>query len=302
MRLAPLLVFLLSSCAGRAPGERAGLVGGPSPAAPPLYHAVVGDGGPSHDGPTVVVLHGGPGLSHDYLRPEWDRLAMPGRQPGRRVVYYDQRGCGRSGDGPPYGWCEDLADLDRVVRHVSPERPVVLAGSSWGSSLALLYAQAHPERVRTLVLSGTPRWLTLARSPGDRVWSDPTFARADLVNRGLVAPRRVRPDSADTGASGVALDERLARPPQLSCYDLQLARSLLWHDLPLASALAAITAPTLFVCGEHDWTHDPDDRSIVDWLPEARVVVLEGLGHDPWLEAPGAFFGEVESFLQGVGP
>ncbi|HMA45930.1 MAG TPA: alpha/beta fold hydrolase, partial [Frankiaceae bacterium] len=59
-------------------------------------------------GPTVVVLHGGPGASMDYLRPQFDRLAT-----GRTLLYYDQRGGGRS-EVPreaPLDWRAHVADL-----------------------------------------------------------------------------------------------------------------------------------------------------------------------------------------------
>ena len=254
-----------------------------------------------------MVLHGGPGLSHDYLRPEWDRLARP----GRRVVYYDQRGCGRSGAAAPYGWREDVADLDRVVRRVSPDRPVVLAGSSWGPWLALLYARAYPQRVRALVLSGMPPRANIAPEVADpasyrsqflRSPMGAEFSRADSVNRGLVPPRRTRLDSA-VSASGVgpAVAGRLARAPQLSCPDVKRARGLLFYDLPPDSALAAVGVPSLFVWGREDWAYERGGRSIADRVPTARVVVMDGLGHDPWLEVPDAFFAEVESFLRGLG-
>lgn len=59
-------------------------------------------------GPLVVVLHGGPGAHHDYLLPQYDRLA-----PGRELFYYDQRGGGRSpiARETPVGWPEHVADL-----------------------------------------------------------------------------------------------------------------------------------------------------------------------------------------------
>jgi proline iminopeptidase len=88
MRFRDLLAFLAlaaplaAQTARRLPGD------------PSLYYETVGG-----SGLLVVVLHGGPGLPHDCLRPESDRLAA-----GARVVYYDQRGCGRSERTPPYGW------------------------------------------------------------------------------------------------------------------------------------------------------------------------------------------------------
>ena len=271
----------------------------------PLYVTEVGR---HAGGPVVIVLHGGPGISHDYLRPEWDRLAAE----GRRVVYYDQRGCGRSGDGAPYGWREDVADLDRVVRRVSPDDPVVLAGSSWGPWLALLYAHEHPERVRALVFSGMPPRANIAPTTSDpAAWrrlllASPAadgFARADSVNRGIVRVRRTHPDSAaQVPNAGPTIAARLARPPQLECPDASRARALLFHDIPPDSALAVVPVPALFVWGDRDWTYQRGGRALAERVPNARVVVLAGLGHDPWLDAPDLFFVEVDAFLKAVAP
>src|SRR2546422_2886860 len=100
------------------------------------------------DGPPVVVLHGGPGAHHDYLLPQYDLLAR-----GRTLLYYDQRGGGRSpvGRDTPVGWREHVADLDALRRHWSIDR-LTLLGYSWGGLLALLYWLEHPEQVERLAL------------------------------------------------------------------------------------------------------------------------------------------------------
>src|SRR5437667_7349 len=100
------------------------------------------------DGPQVVVLHGGPGAHHDYLLPQYDLLAR-----GRTLLYYDQRGGGRSpvGRDTPVGWREHVADLEALRRHWSIDR-LTLLGYSWGVLLAVLYWLEHPERVDRLAL------------------------------------------------------------------------------------------------------------------------------------------------------
>src|SRR6185312_9363292 len=90
------------------------------------------------DGPEVVVmLHGGPGASHDYLRPGLDAVAVPGR---RRLFYYDQRGSGRSpldAGVAPGTWQDHVADLDAVREHLGGA-PLTLVGYSWGELRARL--------------------------------------------------------------------------------------------------------------------------------------------------------------------
>ena len=101
----------------------------------------------------VIVLHGGPSVEHSYLRPEFDGL-----QKSVKIIYYDQRGCGKSEAAETYIWQEHLKDLHRVIKQQSNGNKVYLAGSSWGSILALLYTYSHPEDIKGLILSGLVSW------------------------------------------------------------------------------------------------------------------------------------------------
>jgi proline iminopeptidase len=130
----------------------------------------VGPGPPGHrihweccgnpDGKPVVFLHGGPGGG---CKPDHRRAFDPARY---RIVLFDQRGCGRSSphaaDPDPavsaaaleHNTTADLvADIERLRVHLGVERWQVFGGS-WGSTLGLAYAQAHPERVTELMLRG----------------------------------------------------------------------------------------------------------------------------------------------------
>ena len=102
----------------------------------------------SGNGPEVVVLHGGPGAHHDYLLPGFDRLAQH-----RTLVYYDQRGGGRSpvGRDVPVGWREHVDDLE-ALRDVWGMEQLHLCGYSWGALLAMLFAIKYPARVASLAL------------------------------------------------------------------------------------------------------------------------------------------------------
>src|SRR2546427_499715 len=95
-------------------------------------------------GPPVVVLHGGPGAHHDYLLPQYDHLA----EGGRALLYYDQRGGGRSPvpRDVPVGWREHVADLEALRVYWELDRLTVV-GYSWGGMGEpgeLRPAPAHP--------------------------------------------------------------------------------------------------------------------------------------------------------------
>lgn len=111
-----------------------------------LYYEQIGN----PNGQPVVFLHGGPGGG---LEPEYRRFFDPEVY---RVVLFDQRGSGQS---TPYASLEDnttwhlVDDIERLREHLRLDRWQVFGGS-WGSTLALTYAETHPDRVTALVLRG----------------------------------------------------------------------------------------------------------------------------------------------------
>src|SRR5947209_1477012 len=108
-----------------------------------LYSREIGRGQP------IIVLHGGPDFDHRYLLPDLDRLAD-----AFRLIYYDQRGRGRSADQvlpEVVTLASDVDDLDQVRQHFHLKSAALL-GHSWGAVLALEYALRHPERVSQMIL------------------------------------------------------------------------------------------------------------------------------------------------------
>lgn len=104
--------------------------------------------------PVIVMLHGGPGA--DYrpllrLRNEVDGARL---EDSYQVVFWDQRGCGLSQRHDADAISHDVydADLDALIDHYAPGRPVVLVGHSWGGMYATSYISRHPEKVAGAVL------------------------------------------------------------------------------------------------------------------------------------------------------
>src|SRR5687768_13433195 len=104
----------------------------------PLYWCAYGPVG----GARALVLHGGPGASHDYLLPQMLRLAE-----ARELVFYDQRGGGRSrtDSAEPISWRTHVDDLGKVIDELGLRSPTII-GYSWGGLLALLHAIEATER------------------------------------------------------------------------------------------------------------------------------------------------------------
>ncbi|MDH3292040.1 MAG: alpha/beta hydrolase [Gemmatimonadota bacterium] len=265
---------------------------------PPLHVVETGRG------ETVIVLHGGPGLPHTYLREAWDTLSS-----AYRLVYYDQRGCGRSGEAPSYTWRDHVQDIGRVIDAVAPGGPVILAGTSWGAMLALLYTYEHPAQVRALVLSSIPPWPVVARpgtigAQGVDVGELPSHVRArlDSLLQGqpvgdLPRPDQVEPKSPRTDPHLYGLDSTSAAafPPTCDRVFRDTNRSL--RTVPPLDSLSGLRVPTLVVKG--GGTLIPDGGSqVAQVLPRASFVVVPRAQHAPWFDHHRDFFAAVFAFLR----
>ena len=216
----------------------------------------------SPDGETAVVLHGGPGSG---CSAGFRRYFDPGAY---RAVLFDQRGCGRS--KPHAGDPETdlsantthhlLADLEHLREHLGIER-WLLFGGSWGSTLALAYAERHPDRVTAIVLFG----VTTSRQ-----------SEVDWLYQG-VAP--LFPEQWERFRVGVPATERDG--------DLVESYYRLLHDPdPAVRAKAARDW--------HDWeaalmSIDPDAEPSPMWSqPDFRMararIVTHYFSHNAWLE------------------
>ena len=254
-------------------------------------------------GPPTVVLHGGPGAHHDYLLPGFDALAD-----GRELIYYDQRGGGRSpvARDVAVGWTEQVADLDALRTAWGLER-LTLAGYSWGGLLALLYAESHPGRVgRLALISPAPAW----RSARDQF--EGAFARRNLDPAFQEARRQLR-ESGLRERDPVAFQQRifeLSVAPYF--FDPERARDLtpfrvtgrtqqeVWQSLgnfdlrPRLPELRGI--PAIVLHGEEDPIPIEAARTAAG-LIGAEFHALPRCGHVPYVEVFEAFRTLVGGFL-----
>jgi len=126
-----------------------------------LAYESYGAAGPST---SVIVANGGPGLSHVYMLQNdvWTRLSHH-----RQIVFYDQRGTGKSKNVKPdasWGMDAQVSDLE-AVRAKFGFQKFDLVGDSYGGLLAMAYAVAHPEHIEKLILSDSaaPAWKDIVR-------------------------------------------------------------------------------------------------------------------------------------------
>lgn len=259
----------------------------------------------------VVFLHGGPGAGST---PKHRRFFDPRAY---RIVVYDQRGAGRS---KPLGELADnttprlVADLERLREHLAIDRWLVFGGS-WGSTLALAYAEAHPERVAGLVLRGVflcrpgeiDWFLHGLRHVFPEAWERfagflPPAERADLLesyHRRLVDPDpavhmpAARAWSLYEGACSTLLPsaETIAHFGE-ETVALGLARieahyfrnrAFLPPDALLANVGRIRGIPGIIVQGRYDMvTPIVTAHELAAAWPEAKYVIVPDAGHSAW--------------------
>ncbi len=277
------------------------------------------------DAPPVVVLHGGPGGD---IRPYYRRLLDPA---AHRGIFFEQRGCGRS---RPFGRLEDnttlasIADMERLRQARGIERWTVVGGS-WGSTLALAYAQAHPERVAGLVLSG----VFLARREDLWWWWEGArfvFPEVYAARDGFLTPKErgdpraafrdriLGPDPKIAAEAAVLLGraesqtlDLLPPPPpedpdQIEPKDAVYGRILAWYDAHdffleenqlIADAGRLAGVPGAIVAGRSDMcTPVKGAYDLTAAWPDARLTIVAGAGHrwnDEKLLGQEHFVGEI---------
>lgn len=253
-------------------------------------------------GPPVVVLHGGPGASHDYLRPGFDVLAER-----HELIYYDQRGGGQSpvARDVPVGWREQVADLD-ALRQVLGIEQLLLCGYSFGGLLAMLYATTHPDRLAQLMLvSPAPAWRAA------RTAFEATFAERNL-SPALQEERKALRESGLRESDPAAFQQRLfelsvvpyfvnpALASKLTPFRV-VARTQqeVWDslgDYDLRPLLAELRLPAFVLHGREDVIPYTAAEEAARLL-RAEWHLLSPCGHCPHVEQPEAFARDTTTFL-----
>ena len=238
------------------------------------------------DGPPLVLCHG-LGGNHAIWWRQIDTLAAH-----HEVISWDQRGFGnstaRSGDiGPPAA----RRDLEAILDHLQVEQ-VNLIGQSMGGWTVLGYAQAHPKRVRSLVLS-----TTLAGAPRSNVdklvSAEPDRDRMNRREHPALSAGFCR-DQPDLGVLYNQISSFGTRPDPAT-----MLRAMAEDRLDLLP-LEALEVPVLILMASQDALCPPAAMgSVAARLPKARLQVIEG-GHSAYYEAPQVWNEAVLAFLTEV--
>jgi proline-specific peptidase len=275
------------------------------------WYRIVGD---QEDGGKLplLCLHGGPGMAHDYLE-TLEAIS----ETGRRVIFYDQLGCGNS-DHPhdPSLWVVKLfLEEVGVIRTSLGLENLHLLGQSWGGFLAQEYMLTKPRGVKSMILANTAasteRWITeanqlRAKLPGEiqqilkrhedaGTTEDPDYVIAtEVYYRRHLCRLTPWPDSLQRTLHKLAQDPQVYNtmwgPSEFYC----TGRLQNWN---IESRLGEIHCPTLIISGEHDESTPAINRVLHRGIRASEWVVFEGCSHTPHLESTEKYLQTITDFL-----
>ena len=275
-----------------------------------LFYQKIGSGAP------IVVVHGGPGLDHTYLRRWFDPLTET-----HQVVLYDQRGLGGSRallSMASISMSRYLTDLDRIRERVAQRERIIVLAHAWGAIPTLLYALQVPDRVEAIVLvspvepgsrflAQTNERQAAKRDPADQraidsLRASPEFRANDVETMNQLFFHVFRGTFADPAVADslltVDLQQRTVEQGQ------EVARLLMApvEGLDFWDELEELQVPVLIVHGDSDPIPVEMVEALNETLPQSDLVVLENTGHFPFIENRVKFFSAVRQFLAELNP
>jgi proline iminopeptidase len=254
---------------------------------------------------TIIVVHGGIGMPHDYYHPMLTNLSRYAK-----LVFFDRRAdMLATGNGHEMASLDEQADdIDALRQELGLNRVTVL-GHSFGGAIAMNYALRHPDNVKRLILVSASAVVEDPRESEKRLVQTLTPAELAVYRSGeggeggLDPCQRVRkrygvlyphyfhkmvPYEFDRGVYTVYFDA-LAK---------KLALSTRSRGLDLRSRLGELTAPVIIFAGKHDLvTPLSQAKVLAEGLPNARLVVMAQSAHFPVFEENFLFTAWVRQFI-----
>ncbi|PZO82052.1 MAG: alpha/beta hydrolase [Mesorhizobium amorphae] len=265
----------------------------------------------------LVVAHGGPGCTHDYVDAFKDIAALD----GRAVIHYDQLGNGNSTRLPDKGpdfWTVDLflAELDTLLQALGIAHRYAFLGQSWGGMLGAEHAVRRPAGLKALVIANSPASLRTWVEEANRLRRELLQDVQDTLTRHEAAGTLTHPDYL--AASRVFYDRHVCR---VVPWPAEVARTFAimdedntvyrhmngpteFHvigtmkDWTIEDRLGAIAVPTLLISGRHDEATPEVVRPYVENVPDIRWTLFEHSSHMPHVEERELCMRTVSEFLQ----
>ncbi len=278
-----------------------------------LYFDVVGSGLDAAAGfrqkPTLIILHGGPGFDHTYLRPWLDPVSE-----GAQLVYVDERGCGRSQRHThEYYQLGIMADdIVLLCKTLDIEHPIIL-GQSFGGFVALSIAHRHPAFARGIILFDTsPAWTggydldALEHLVGgERGKELREIAYRESTGQATEAElnrfeQEIMPFYWHQGYKPEYIAE-MHNNPLVNMDIAMYMMGTLSKDYDLRPHLSEISIPTLVLQGRYDWvTPMAGAQEMAQQIPNAQLHVFERSGHMVFMEEPEELVSVIKQWIASI--
>lgn len=264
----------------------------------------------------LVVAHGGPGCTHDYVDSFKDIAALDGRP----VIHYDQLGNGNSTRLPEMGpdfWTPALflEELDTLLDHLGIRNRYAFLGQSWGGMLGAEHAVRQPPGLKALVIANSPADMHTWVAEANRLRLELPSEVQDTLLRHEQAGTLTDPEYI--AASRVFYDRHVCRvspwPPEVARTfaimdeDNTVYRNMngptefhvigTMKDWTIEGRLHRIAAPTLLISGKYDEATPLVVKPYVDHVPNCEWVLFEHSSHMPHVEEKELCMRTVSEFL-----
>ncbi|WP_222356186.1 proline iminopeptidase-family hydrolase [Rhizobium leguminosarum] len=264
----------------------------------------------------LVVAHGGPGCTHDYVDSFKDIAALDGRP----VIHYDQLGNGNSTRLPEMGpdfWTVGLflEELDALLSHLGIQQHYAFLGQSWGGMLGAEHAVRRPQGLKALVIANSPANMRTWVSEANRLRQELPKEVQDTLLKHELAGSLTDPDYI--AASRIFYDRHVCRvvpwPPEVARTfaimdeDNTVYRNMngptefhvigTMKDWTIENRLDRIEAPTLLISGKYDEATPLVVRPYLERVPGCEWVLFENSSHMPHVEEKQLCLATVSGFL-----
>lgn len=264
-------------------------------------------------GPPIIVVHGGPGLNHNYFLPHLQKLAAT-----HRLILIDQRACGKSSaavDSSQMSLDWLLRDMESIRNELKLGRVTVIA-HSWGGLLGLLYASRYPNSVTALILANTVSPKVGEFSQETNAIVNERYSKADsLLRVQTIKSEALKQGSRDAymllfklSFKQLFYDKKYSDSLNLFLPEdfLKKRQKLFFMTKELSSYdfypdIKNVSCPTLVIHGDYDGVPIELPRKINQSIPKSRLIVIKNAGHFPFVEKNKEFTQQVVSFLKEVG-
>lgn len=274
-----------------------------------VWYRIVGGGGARETTP-LLVLHGGPGCPHDYLE---NLTALASDE--RRVIFYDQLGCGRSDlpDDTSLWTVERCTDEIGIVREALGLARVHLLGQSCGGMFGIEYALRQPAGLVSLILADSMPSMVLWVQEANRLRAElPPHVNAILLHHEQAGTT----DSSEyQEAVEVFYQRHLCRLTVKPEFVTRAKSGFLYKymngpsefhvigvikDWDRADRLGEIQNPTLIISGKYDESTPLLNEILHQGIPNSEWVLFEHSAHLPHVEEEEKFMQTVDAFLRRI--